>query len=210
MVGGRLQRFASEWLQISNSNFVYTTVAQGYRIPFVRTPPPHYDNTSRHHPLLFGSSSSFASGDTRTTTEKCGRRGFSHSSESSARFLQLDVRNSQEERRNETGLQLTQAQQLYGPAPFQNGNNQGSISSYYTQRLFGIDRLNTRFSSYSYPSRVTEVPQVLLEIQDLSMVYHSLRSLLYSVCLYQGLSPYPRLGSITENQAFGTAYLDDW
>jgi hypothetical protein len=39
VVGGRLQWFASEWHQISNSNFVYTTVAQGYRIPFVQTLP---------------------------------------------------------------------------------------------------------------------------------------------------------------------------
>jgi type II secretory pathway pseudopilin PulG len=39
MVGGRLQWFASEWHQISNSNFVNTIIAQGYRIPFVQTPP---------------------------------------------------------------------------------------------------------------------------------------------------------------------------
>lgn len=48
MVGGRLQWFASEWHQISNSNFVNTTIAQGYRIPFVQTPPP----TTTPHPII--------------------------------------------------------------------------------------------------------------------------------------------------------------
>lgn len=146
---------------------------------------------------------SSGSSNSRLTEEERDRRGLSHASESSPRFLQLDVRHPQEERRDPTGFQLTQAQRVYGPAPLQDGNNQGSSASYYIQRLFGIDRLNRRFSSYSYPSRVSKVPQVLLEVQDLPMVYHTLWSLLDSVCIHQSLSPHSRLGSLKTDQTFG-------
>ncbi|KAG0731513.1 hypothetical protein G6F57_020574 [Rhizopus arrhizus] len=76
----------------------------------IRSNAPSHNYTSPHHLVLQGSNMSSGSSNSRLTEEERDRRGLSHASESSPRFLQLDVRHPQEERRDPTGFQLTQAQ----------------------------------------------------------------------------------------------------
>ncbi|KAI8977694.1 hypothetical protein BDF20DRAFT_942965 [Mycotypha africana] len=118
----------------------------------------YHNNTQTGHPVLCGPDTTARPSYSKFTSKECNRRNFPNRSNSSTRLLQLPFCHSEEEQRHTPSFQLTQAQRIHGPVPFQDGNDQRSRTSYCTQRLFSVDRLNRCFSSFRHPFRFTQVP----------------------------------------------------
>ncbi|KAL9536617.1 hypothetical protein MBANPS3_012510, partial [Mucor bainieri] len=144
-------------------------------------------NTNINYSIFSRPSNTHRSGGSRLIGQISNREGVSSSGTASSRFLQLHVRDPQEEWWCSSGLQPQTAQPVSGGSSLQDGNNQGSVVNDQAKRLSRFNRLIRCIPPCRSPPSVTAIPTVQMEGSGLPILHDRFWFVIKSLCLHQSM-----------------------
>ncbi|GAN11521.1 hypothetical protein MAM1_0661d11085 [Mucor ambiguus] len=161
---------------------------------------PFSYNTNIHHSLFNRTSYSHRPGNSGSTTQISHREGLPLSGTTDSKFLQLHVRNPQEEWWSTPGIQPKTAQPILRGSSFQDGNCPGSIINDKTERLPSLDRFVRRISAHRSSPSFTAIPTAQMERSGIPVLHDRFWFVFKPFYLHQSLQTHLRTLTLSRLQ----------